>query len=97
MKIIVFGSTGMLGKYCVKYFRQKGYAVLPVDREMLDLTSSHEIILHFLTSNVFREFIKQLYIFFPPYLKVVFMSVAKKVYPNPFSDLKTFIFWLFEL
>jgi len=52
MKIIVFGSTGMLGTYCVKYFRQKGYAVLPVDREMLDLTSSHENILNFLRCNV---------------------------------------------
>lgn len=52
MKIIVFGSTGMLGTYCVKFFKQKGYTVLPVDREMLDLTSSHENILNFLISNV---------------------------------------------
>jgi dTDP-4-dehydrorhamnose reductase len=52
MKIIVFGSTGMLGTYCVRFFKQKGYTVLPVDREMLDLTSSHENILNFLISNV---------------------------------------------
>jgi dTDP-4-dehydrorhamnose reductase len=52
MKIIVFGSTGMLGTYCVKFFQEKSYTVLPVDREMLDLTSSNKNILDFLISNV---------------------------------------------
>lgn len=52
MKIIVFGSTGMLGTYCMKYFKQQGYEVMGVDRKMLDLTSSHDNILNFLESNV---------------------------------------------
>ena len=52
MKIIVFGSTGMLGTYCMKYFKQQGYDVMGVDRKMLDLTSSHDSILNFLESNI---------------------------------------------
>lgn len=55
MKIVIFGSNGMLGTYCVKYFTQKGYNVFNVDRKILDLTSSDTEILDFLTSNVTRD------------------------------------------
>lgn len=55
MKIIVFGSTGMLGNYCMKFFKQKGYNVLGIDRKILDLTSSHENILNFLISNIHND------------------------------------------
>ena len=52
MKIVIFGSSGMLGTYCVKYFEQQGYNVFGVEKKMLDLTSSDTEILNFLSSNV---------------------------------------------
>lgn len=55
MKIVIFGSTGMLGTYCMKYFKQQGYEVLGVNREMLDLTSDTGIIWNFLSNNIEKE------------------------------------------
>lgn len=52
MKIVLFGSSGMLGTYCSKFFKQNGYNVFEVDRKRLDLTSSHSNILNFLKANV---------------------------------------------
>lgn len=55
MKIVVFGSNGMLGTYCVKYFTREGFEVLAVDRNMLDLTSDGKIIYKFLCDNIKKE------------------------------------------
>lgn len=52
MKIVIFGSTGMLGTYCMEYFKRQGYEVVGVDRNQLDLTSPYMSILDFLWTNV---------------------------------------------
>lgn len=52
MKIVIFGSNGMLGTYFKKYFENK-YEILTVTRKDIDLsTSSEEEILSFLKKNV---------------------------------------------
>lgn len=52
MKIVIFGSTGMLGTYCMKYFTQQKYEVMGIDRKMLDLTSDTKTIIDFLRTNI---------------------------------------------
>lgn len=52
MKIVIFGSNGMLGTYFKKYFEKK-YEVLSVTRKDIDLsTSSEKEILSYLKKNV---------------------------------------------
>lgn len=45
-RIIVFGATGMLGTYVVKYFRRKGFTVIPVTREQYDIQEDDYAHLH---------------------------------------------------
>lgn len=52
MKILIFGSNGMLGTY-LKTFLSKNHAVVPITREDIDLSKSTEKeILEFLSKNV---------------------------------------------
>lgn len=52
MKIIIFGSNGMLGTYMTKYFGGK-YDILPLTRKDIDLAkSSDKEIMDFLKQNV---------------------------------------------
>ena len=52
MKIIIFGSNGMLGTYLNK-FLQKKYEVIPITRKDIDLSKSTENeILNFLSNRV---------------------------------------------
>lgn len=42
--VYVFGSTGMLGGYVVKYFKAKGYDVWPIGRDMVDVMDTHHLV-----------------------------------------------------
>jgi dTDP-4-dehydrorhamnose reductase len=55
MKIVVFGSTGMLGTYVCKFFKTQGYEVLQVSRSLLDLTLPEIEINNFLSYYVNPE------------------------------------------
>jgi dTDP-4-dehydrorhamnose reductase len=55
MKVLVFGSNGMLGRYVKTYLEDK-YDLLPLTRENLDLSKSTEKqILSFLADNVGKD------------------------------------------
>jgi len=41
-KVFIFGSTGMLGTYLTKYFKEK-YRVYPISRDQLDIGKSSEL------------------------------------------------------
>lgn len=42
MKIVVFGSTGMLGRYVTSYMKKQGYEVIPLTRKDYDILESSE-------------------------------------------------------
>lgn len=46
MKVILFGSTGMLGRYVKLYLLQQGYQVICINRDEFDIESKEWRILH---------------------------------------------------
>lgn len=51
-KILIFGSSGMLGTYVSKYLKEQGHKVINSNREDLDLTDVNEKLLESLLRNV---------------------------------------------
>lgn len=41
MKVIVFGSNGMQGRYLVRYFTNKGYDVVPLERKDINVARTN--------------------------------------------------------
>lgn len=56
MKIIIFGSNGMLGSTMEQYFSSKNYIVIGITRKDLDLSSvTEDILKNFLLNNIKLE------------------------------------------
>jgi len=54
MRIVIFGSNGMLGNYLKTYF-SKNYEIQSFTRKEIDLTSDEKNIKHFLSENIKNE------------------------------------------
>lgn len=55
MRVVIFGSNGMLGRYLTSYLKNK-YEVLPLTRADLDVSKTNELdIFEFLNKNINQE------------------------------------------
>lgn len=90
MKIIIFGSNGMLGTYLNKFFEKK-YVVLPLTRKDIDLSkSTEEEIYNFLLKTIKKDdiIINASGIIKQREYKINDMIKVNSIFPNILSSFK---------